>query len=99
MAQHQINGELIPQGGGDSIPLTRSPLVVGRRETCDICLQFANVSGTHCELTYKQGLWILLDLNSRNGTQVNDIRMDGGTRKIIHSGDLIAIGKRTFKIE
>ena len=99
MAEHKINGELIPQGGGDSIPLLRSPLVIGRRETCDICLQFSNVSGIHCELIYKQGLWILQDLNSRNGTQVNDIRMDAGTRKIVHSGDSIAIGKRVFKIE
>ena len=99
MEQHQVNGQLIPQGGGDSIPLMRSPLILGRREACDICLQFANVSGTHCELTFKDGLWILRDMDSRNGTLVNDIRMDSGTRKIVHSGDILTLGKRSFKIE
>jgi pSer/pThr/pTyr-binding forkhead associated (FHA) protein len=99
MAQHQINGELIPLGGGDSIPLTRTPLVIGRREACDICLQFSNISGAHCELSYKQGLWILRDLESKNGTLVNDLRMDPGSLRIVHNGDIISIGKRSFKIE
>jgi adenylate cyclase len=99
MVKHTINGELVPQGGGESIPLTRTPLVAGRREACDICLQFANVSGTHCELAFKDGLWILRDLDSRNGTLVNGIRMDSGARKIVHNGDIISIGKRSFKID
>jgi pSer/pThr/pTyr-binding forkhead associated (FHA) protein len=99
MSAHKINGELIPLGGGDSIPLARSPLVLGRRESCDICLQFPSISGAHCELTYKEGLWILRDLDSKNGTLVNDIRMDMGARKIVHHGDILSIGKRSFKIE
>jgi adenylate cyclase len=93
------NGELIPQGGGDNIPLPRSPLVLGRRETCDVCLQFANVSGKHCELTFRDGLWILRDLDSKNGTKVNDVRLEPGMRKVVHTGDLVTIGKRTFKME
>ena len=99
MDEHPINGELIPQGGGDNIPLTRSPLVIGRREACDIQLQFANISGTHCELTFKKGLWVLRDLDSKNGTQVNGERMDAGTSKVLHTGDILSIGKRQFKIE
>ena len=34
-------GELIPKGGGDSIPLLKEKLLVGRRESCDIVLRFA----------------------------------------------------------
>lgn len=97
--EHHLNGELIPQGGGDSIPLTRSPLVLGRRESCDICLQFPNISGKHCQLTYKEGLWILRDLDSKNGTRVNDLRMDSGASKILHSDDVVTIGKRHLKID
>lgn len=37
-------GELIPLGGGDTIPLKKNQLLVGRRESCDIVLRFANVS-------------------------------------------------------
>jgi pSer/pThr/pTyr-binding forkhead associated (FHA) protein len=94
-----VNGELIPQGGGDSIPLTRSPLILGRRELCDICLQFPNVSGKHCELTFKDGFWILHDLNSTNGVKVNDIRLDQGGKKVLHDGDVISIVKRSYKLQ
>jgi pSer/pThr/pTyr-binding forkhead associated (FHA) protein len=94
--EHPINGELIPQGGGDSIPLNRSPLVLGRRETCDICLQFPNVSGKHCELTFKEGIWILRDLDSTNGIKVNGVRV---LKKIIHTGDVITIAKRSFTLQ
>ena len=96
---HQVNGELIPQGGGDSIPLTRSPLVLGRRDTCDICLQFPNVSGKHCELIFKQGLWIVHDLDSTNGVMVNDDRLDKGAKKLLHSGDIVTIAQRSYTIQ
>jgi pSer/pThr/pTyr-binding forkhead associated (FHA) protein len=90
------NGELIPQGGGDNIPLVRSPLLLGRRESCDITLQFANVSGRHCELTFKDGFWLIRDLDSTNGIKVNDLLVQ---RKILHTGDLITIGTRTFQLQ
>ncbi|MSU77322.1 MAG: FHA domain-containing protein [Gemmataceae bacterium] len=56
MEAKQPNGALIPKGGGDNIPLTRSPLTIGRRDSCDICLQFSNISGKHCELTLQERL-------------------------------------------
>lgn len=97
--EHQVNGELIPQGGGDSIPLTQSPLVLGRRETCDICLQFPNVSGKHCELTFRDGLWILRDLDSTNGVCINDTRLDKGAKRVVHNGDVLTIASRNFTIQ
>ncbi|MBI3823302.1 MAG: FHA domain-containing protein [Planctomycetes bacterium] len=96
---HPINGELVPQGGGDSIPLTRSPLVLGRRDTCDIALQFPNISGKHCELIFKEGLWILHDLDSTNGVFVNDARLDTGAKRVVHNGDVLAIATRSFVIQ
>ena len=45
MMQHF--GELVPVGGGDPIPLLKKTLLVGRRETCDVVLRFANVSSNH----------------------------------------------------
>jgi hypothetical protein len=38
-------GELTPLGGGDPIPLLKKQLLVGRRESCDIVLRFANIAG------------------------------------------------------
>jgi pSer/pThr/pTyr-binding forkhead associated (FHA) protein len=92
----QPNGELIPQGGGDNVPLLRSPLILGRRESCDVCLPFPTLSGKHCELTFKEGHWIVRDLDSTNGTSVNGMPI---TKKILHNGDTIAFGSRSFTIQ
>jgi adenylate cyclase len=88
-------GELVPMGGGDPIPLLKPKLVVGRRESCDIVLQFPNVSGVHCELSIDEGHWVVQDLGSSNGTKVNGSRV---TRQQLDSGDRIAFGRNAFEI-
>jgi adenylate cyclase len=90
------NGQLIPVRGGDVIPLIRDQMSMGRRESCDIALPFANVSGLHCELTFKQGYWFVTDLGSTNGIKVNGVRVH---KKALSPGDTITIAKRTFRIE
>src|SRR6478609_4511190 len=96
---HPINGELIPQGGGDNIRLSRSPLSLGRRESCDICLEFPNVSGKHCELFFKDGFWFVKDLESTNGLKVNGTRVARGGKKALLPTDTLTIGKRSFTIQ
>jgi adenylate cyclase len=89
------HGELEPVGGGDTIPLIREHLVMGRRESCDICLRFPNVSGVHCELTFRDGYWVIKDLNSTNGIKVNGVRVP---KKLLHPDDTITIAKRNYTI-
>lgn len=92
----EVNGELVPVGGGDTIPLIRDVLTIGRRESCDICLRLPNVSGLHCELSNKEGYWYIRDLGSTNGLKVNGVRAQ---QKMLHPGDKITIGKRHWTIE
>ena len=92
----EANGQLIPAGGGDPIPLVRDTLILGRRESCDICLRFPNVSSRHCELQFHDGFWYIRDLNSTNGVKVNGSRVQ---RKLVHPGDEIIIAKRRYTIQ
>ncbi|QJW98767.1 FHA domain-containing protein [Frigoriglobus tundricola] len=89
-------GELVPVGGGDAIPLVSEVMTIGRRESCDICLKFQNISGTHCELALKSGIWHLRDLNSTNGVKVNGERT---LRKPLRPGDEIGIAGRKYIIQ
>jgi pSer/pThr/pTyr-binding forkhead associated (FHA) protein len=91
----EVNGELIPAGGGDAIPLIRETLSLGRRESCDIPLRYPNVSGLHAELSFKDGYWYIRDLNSTNGIKVNGTRVQ---EKMVHPKDEITIGKRGYVI-
>jgi adenylate cyclase len=91
-----VDGKLIPTGGGDDIPLVRDHLTIGRRETCDICLRFPNVSGRHAELTYQDGYWTVRDLGSTNGIKVNGEIV---RNKNLSPGDEITIASRTYTID
>ena len=90
-----LNGELVPVGGGDAIPLIREVLTVGRRESCDICLRFPNVSGLHCELSFRDGCWHVRDLGSTNGVKVNGVRVQ---KKVLQPKDEITVAKRRYTI-
>jgi pSer/pThr/pTyr-binding forkhead associated (FHA) protein len=96
MNEHHPNGELIPEGGGDNIPLIRSVLTIGRRESCDIPLRLPNVSGLHCELSFLDGFWWIKDMNSTNGIKVNGVRVP---KKLLQPGERITIAKKTYTIE
>lgn len=89
-------GELVPVGGGDAIPLINEVMSIGRRESCDICLKFQNISGMHCELALKNGIWHLRDLNSTNGVKVNGERT---LRRPLRPGDEIEIAKHKYIIQ
>jgi pSer/pThr/pTyr-binding forkhead associated (FHA) protein len=90
------NGELVPIGGGDPIPLIRETMTIGRRESCDIPIRLPNVSGLHCELSFRDGFWWIRDLGSTNGIKVNSVRVD---KKLVQPGDMITIAKRNFKLD
>ena len=92
-------GKLVPSGGGDPIPLLKKRLRVGRREGCDIVLNFANVSGHHCLMEVVEGYWFIKDLRSRNGVKVEGKRILTGLRKRVNPGIEVAIAKHRFKID
>lgn len=88
-------GELIPIGGGDTIPLLKKSLLVGRRESCDIVLRFPNVSAHHCQFTLMNGYWYVRDLQSRNGVKVNNVKV---SEKRIDPGDTVAVAKHRYQM-
>ena len=94
-ARHNIMfGQMVPIGGGDTIPLIKKNLMIGRRESCDIVLRFANVSAHHCQLSCENGYWYVKDLDSRNGTKVNGKRVQ---RQRIDPGDTISVAKHKYE--
>ena len=91
-------GQLIPCGGGDAIPLTRPKLLVGRRSSCDIKLDFQNVSSHHCELELRDGYWHIRDLGSSNGTFLNGTRLSAHRPYQIRDGDEIRLGQMVVRV-
>ncbi len=93
----KVLGVMKPMGGGDPVPLTLDKIVIGRRASNDVCLDFENVSGKHCELHFFHGLWHLRDLGSKNGTTVNGLKI-GAEQSILPDME-IGIATHFFTID
>lgn len=75
------------------IPATK----IGRAQYNTIVLEDAFVSAEHALLARREGQWWLEDLNSRNGTLLNDLPLEEAA--VVSAGDIITIGSVQLKIE
>jgi len=71
------------------IALRRQRTILGRAVACDICLDHSFVSDEHAVIEKTDAGYVLEDLNSRHGTNVNGREIQ---RRILASGDRIGIG-------
>jgi predicted component of type VI protein secretion system len=65
-----MKAELVPENGDPPIPITRDLTVVGRREYCDVVIADPSLSKRHCVLVKTDGLLVIRDLATTNGTKV-----------------------------
>lgn len=70
-----MKAELVPINGDPPIPIVRDVTVVGRREFCDVQVPLASLSKRHCVLVRTDGLLMVRDLATTNGTKVNGQRV------------------------
>jgi hypothetical protein len=89
--------QLVPLDGGPATPLTGRRMVIGRDEGCDIVISSGSVSSRHCELQYDGLGWRVVDLGSKNGTQVNGAPV---TDQLLKPGDRLSLASQHhFQIE
>jgi pSer/pThr/pTyr-binding forkhead associated (FHA) protein len=70
-----MKAELIPENGDPPVPIVRDLTVVGRREDCDVVIQHPGISKRHCVLVKTDGLLVIRDLATTNGTKVKGQRV------------------------
>ncbi len=74
----------------------RTVFTIGRSPDCDLPLGDITVSWRHAELRRSGETWVLVDLGSTNGTQVNGWRADSGFT--VRAGDWVSFGRSAFRI-
>ncbi|MGB9691090.1 MAG: sigma 54-interacting transcriptional regulator [Candidatus Sumerlaeaceae bacterium] len=82
-----------PQAGRE-IEMVGERLLFGRTDDCDVVIADPNVSRTHAQALNVDGMIILYDLNSSNGTFVNNVPI---SRAFLMDGDEVRIGNTTFQ--
>ncbi|HEV8366778.1 MAG TPA: FHA domain-containing protein [Pyrinomonadaceae bacterium] len=78
--------------GLQRVPLFNDATRIGRDPSVDVVIaaNAANVSRRHAEIREQDGVYIVVDLGSFNGTFLNGRRIAGG--EILHDGDVIQLG-------
>jgi len=69
------------------------PVVIGRDTTATLCIADASVSRRHSQIEKEEEDFVILDLESLNGTFINDVPVK--RRKLQH-GDRVRIGDSQF---
>ena len=78
------------QGIGQRIPLTASPITIGRADDNRVILPpESGASRHHAELSEEDGVWSVRDLGSMNGTWINNERIEWP--RVLRPGDQIRI--------
>ncbi len=77
-------------------PLEGSTMVIGRKTDADLRIPVGEVSRAHCEVSIADAKLILRDLDSSNGTIVNNQKVLQAT---LNAGDIVRIGPVIFIIQ
>ena len=90
-----MRAQLQPIDGGAPIDITKDLIVVGRKEDCDLRLEHKSVSKLHCIIVRTDGLLLLRDLGSTNGTRVNGTRV---RRAALLPNDQVTIAHFKYRV-
>ena len=94
-APAQPLAQLIDVVTREALEVNAAHCIIGReRAAADVILRDPNVSRRHAELTFTGSDWSIEDLNSTNGTFVNNRRI---TRCPLRNGDLLTFGLSNFE--
>lgn len=67
------------------VSLSKEPVIIGRHPDCNIHIDDGSVSRHHAQVSFDGGSYFLQDLNSRNGTYLNEKEIHQPTRLYDHA--------------
>ena len=87
-----LNGD----NAGKSVDLTPSGLTIGRETDNHLQLPVGGVSRYHARIEFVEGVYMLRDLGSTNGTKLNGITLQ--KLEPLKADDIIVIGEQQFRV-
>mgnify|MGYP003345200190 CR=1 FL=1 len=89
-------GSIVRVQDGTRLPLADRTVTIGRLSSCDLAIEDSRASRNHAEIRVAPDGYLLVDLQSTNGTLVNGRPV---TNHRLSDGDVITIGAATLRFE
>jgi diguanylate cyclase (GGDEF)-like protein len=83
---------------GRKVEIDRDEFTIGRGDSNDLAVPVGDVSRVHCRITRLGGALSVCDLDSTNGTYVNDDLATPGVEFPLRPGDHLNLGGAIFKL-
>lgn len=83
-------------GAGEQLRFAGPEITIGRNPSCEWVLPDETVSSRHARLVYHHDQWWLEDLNSRNGTFLNEEALTAPA--VLTNQDRIRLGQVNFSL-
>ena len=93
--QKPENGAVHWQQLDEKLVIGRSPKSARNPDGCDLAINDDELSRRHFEIVLADGFYVLRDLNSRNGTCINN-EPERINQHVLKAGDLISAGRTLF---
>jgi len=71
-------------------------IILGRDPSCDLALDNGTISLRHCRLAFHDKQWWVEDLDSTNGSYINNVLIE--TPTVITAGDQLKLGRILINI-
>ncbi len=80
-----------------SYPLNVIDTLIGRQQkSVDICLNSNAIGRKHCKIVKRDNVYWITDLASKNGTYINDVRLNRQDAKQLYNGDKLRLADSEF---
>ncbi len=93
------SGWRLTQDDGAVVKILKEIMIAGRGSQSDIVLESAKCSRTHALIRLEGNALTLLDLRSKNGTFINNQRLEPNAAVRLRAGDEIRFGDQKFFLE
>jgi pSer/pThr/pTyr-binding forkhead associated (FHA) protein len=81
---------------GTTIGLGQAPILIGRAPECTLVLEDDYASGRHARFSLQNGIWVVEDLGSTNGTYLGRTRLEAPT--VVEPGVPVRIGRTVLEL-
>ena len=88
---------LIDLQNNEKIVINSRQFIIGRKSNCNYVIDNIRVSSLSLMIIYEDGNWYIMDLNTMNGTSLNNIKIPTNSKMLLQDKSIIQIANLKYK--